>query len=867
MQKQYSFPWLILILVVGGFSQLNAQTKDQFLAAAEEYYAYGDYANAAYLFGEALEFDTLDHQVRLRRAESNLLYRAYERVLDDLAKIEAEEAAAEFPRLPYLAAKAEQPLGRYPAAKGHFDQFLQNPGNAPAAEIEDAERQRENTVWAEGVYKTYQANLEAGRAARVEPIHFSEVNTRYDDFAPYFHRDDFYFSSLRYRIAKDSIKPGRKLAKILRRNASDALTTNTPLPANVNPERLTAAHSAFNAAGNIVYYTICEYLNDTLHQRCDLYMAPVAADGKWGNGSKLSINAAGANNSTPNVGLHIDGTEYLYFASDRSGGAGMHDLYRAPLAEDGTPGAIEALDDINTAFDDVTPFYDAARRELYFSTDGRNTLGGLDVYRSSNTQEGWTQPMHLGIPTNSSYNDVYYARFANEEKGYFASNRHVAEAIFWDEEEEVCCNDIYKIDIPKICLDVTTFHALTREGLNGTNVIFYEELPTGERIELANETNANGNNYSFEVELGRKYGVMATKRGFKDDAAIIDVSLPDLVLPEGDDCIQQPLYLPPPTITLEVVTLDKRDRSPLNGVTVDLLGGDTENPPFDRFASDTKPDSNRYFYDITVQRFYGVFGSKEGYLPDSAFADTRGMSLTRDTTIFRELLLEPALPDPCTNEPTVYFHNDRPVKGTPHTTTPANYMRTYERYVETYKPSYYSRWVNAGRESKAEMDAFFVTVDQGAENLHQFAAMLEDYLAGGGNIVVTLQGFASPLSNGPYNKKLSARRCISVINYLEAYNGGVLKNYLDDSVILMFKDASFAVPSSYDGIPVRSYSTPTPEIPGDKALVFDIKPNGETDSTGAKATGAASVYSTAAGRARYVEVKVFGCPQSTDTDQ
>lgn len=867
MQTLNKYVWL-LILMLSMTTGLEAQTQQQFIDAAEEYYEFGDFANAAFHFGEAMDFDTTDQTLRFRRGESNLRYLAYKRALRDFDRLERDGALPSFPRLPYLQGKAAQPLGLYDVAIDHYSLFLTNPGNASAEEIADAKRQLGYAEWAKGIVAAYEEEVAAGTQTGIFPIHYTDVNTRYDDFGPYFERDQFYFSSLRFRVDKDSIKPTRKVARILQRNAAGNEALNRQLPEQINQKNRTAAHSAFNPAGTMVYFTYCEYVTDTLKQRCDLYSAAVGADGEWGVPQKLGINVDGANNTHPNVGVHPDGSEYLYFASDRSGGAGMHDLYRTPIGADGTLGEVEPLSDLNTPFDDVTPFYNSAQRELYFSTDGRNTLGGLDVYRAIINENNWMEPpLHMGLPTNSSYNDVYYARFEEHDFGYFASNRHSADAIFWDEDEEVCCNDIYKVEIERICLEVTTWHEVTQEELDATTVTFYEEFPNGERVELAKETHPDDNLYSFEVEKGRKYFVTAVKRGFKGDDATVEMPLPTSAKTGSDECMKVPLYLPPPTITLEVVTLNKIDSTALDSCTVVLSSGSNKGN-LQEGTPDTKADDNFYAYNIILERYYEVFGSKKNYTPDSATVDTRGLFVLNDTVIKRELYLEPLLPDPCVIEPTVFFHNDRPIKGNPHTITSANYEDTYTTYVGTHKPRYYQVWGKARGQNpivrNEQLNAYFGEVDKGYKDLQKFAAMLKDYVTGGGSITVTLQGFASPLAKGAYNDKLSARRCISVINYLLNYEGGVLREHMENGVILMSKKGNNTVPATYKNIPVIPYQGDTPPAQSGKALVFDIKPGGEVpvgSKPGLVDSGDDSIYSPVASAQRYVEIKVEGCEQ------
>ncbi|RMF02330.1 MAG: hypothetical protein D6772_03635 [Bacteroidetes bacterium] len=882
---------LLLFLLLSTAAVVRAQTQAEWIKAAETSFEYGDYYSAAYYYEEALDYDSTDHELRFRMGESHLLYRNYETALEAFDQLEAKGVAANFPRLPYLQAKAQQPLGHYDEAIANFNEFLAAPGNGSAQEVADARRQISNSEWAKEEYAAYEEELANGTQADIFPINYTNVNTKFDDFAPQFEADQFYFSSLRFKMEADSVKPARKVARILQRKADGGeLTTNKLLPPEINQRNRTAAHTAFNADASMVYFTYCEYRQDTFSLRCDLYAAPVDAEGKWGTPQMLPINDGMANNTEPSVGVHPDGRTYLYFASDRSGGKGKHDLYRAEILEEGF-GSVEALDELNTPFEEVTPFYYAPKRELYFSTDGRNTLGGMDVYRSTMAFNGeaWFEPVHLGLPTNSSYNDVYYVRYEDHDFGYFASNRHAADAIFWDEDEDVCCNDIYMVEIEKLCYEVTTWHAQTQEELHATTVTFYEELPGGERIELAQEMDPAGNFYTFEVEKGRNYHVTGYKRGFKSDEASVDISQWFRDLAEKPEkigkCIKSELFLAPPKIILEVTTFNKRDSTELPGCTVYLFSRQKDSDPLVEIGRDTKEDSNFYSYEIYAEHYYQIIGTKPEHSSDSASVDTRGLFVENDTVIKRQLYLEPFLPDPCDIQPTVFFHNDRPRKGNPHTITSADYMDTYNTYVNTHKPNYYRIWAKAPGENTtvrtARLDAYFGEVDKGAEDLRAFAEMLHGYLQKGGALKVNLQGFASPLSNGPYNDKLSARRCISVINYLWNYEGGVLRQYMSDGVILINNKAGeeaqgrgirrHAVPSSYKGMPVVAYQSDAAPAQSGKALVFDIKPGGEVPvnpAAGLVDTGSDSVYSPVAGAARYVEVKVELCDeeQTDETD-
>lgn len=95
-----------------------------------------------------------------------------------------------------------------------------------------------------------------------------------------------------------------------------------------------------------------------------------------------------------------DGT--LYFSSNRAGGKGSADLYRAKLAG-GTYGAPENLGDvINSAGPEIQVFVSPDERILIFATAGRSdSQGSVDLYLSKQTGGAWSKPVNLGDKINS----------------------------------------------------------------------------------------------------------------------------------------------------------------------------------------------------------------------------------------------------------------------------------------------------------------------------------------------------------------------------------------------------------------------------------------------------------------------------------
>ncbi len=121
--------------------------------------------------------------------------------------------------------------------------------------------------------------------------------------------------------------------------------------------------------------------------------------------------------------ISLDGKS-LYFISNRPGGIGGTDIYKAILQGNGTWGEVVNLGPtINSVYDEDAPFIHVSNRLLYFSSKGHKNMGGYDIFYSTLEQDGWKAPVNLGPPVNTTNDDNFYVVSANGERAYFSSIR------------------------------------------------------------------------------------------------------------------------------------------------------------------------------------------------------------------------------------------------------------------------------------------------------------------------------------------------------------------------------------------------------------------------------------------------------------
>jgi hypothetical protein len=176
----------------------------------------------------------------------------------------------------------------------------------------------------------------------------------------------------------------------------------------------------------------------------DLYEARLHAM-QW-QSPVLMTDRINSKSHEPSASIAPGGDE-IYFSSDRSGGFGGRDLYRIrrlPNGEWSLP--LNLGPSVNTAQDEDAPFMHSDGITLFFSSNGHNTMGGFDIFKSVLTDSdmnGWGRPVNLGFPLNTVNDDIYFSLNEDGTTGYFSSERPGG----------IGMQDIYQIIFPGSQLD------------------------------------------------------------------------------------------------------------------------------------------------------------------------------------------------------------------------------------------------------------------------------------------------------------------------------------------------------------------------------------------------------------------------------
>ena len=196
-------------------------------------------------------------------------------------------------------------------------------------------------------------------------------------------------------------------------------TEDTKLAYPPNDSKNHVGNAILSDDEKTMIFTKCDQ-SEIIRMKCKLFRSEKQG-AEWGNAVEIKeLNSETATTTQPAYGIDKENKPLLYFASDRGGKGGM-DIFYAPILDGGKFGPIKnAGSEVNTPGDEYTPYYDMRSKTLYFSSDGRPSLGGLDVFKISGNPDAWGIPYNLGAPVNSQADDIYYVLEGKWQEGIFS---------------------------------------------------------------------------------------------------------------------------------------------------------------------------------------------------------------------------------------------------------------------------------------------------------------------------------------------------------------------------------------------------------------------------------------------------------------
>ena len=321
--------------------------------------------------------------------------------------------------------------------------------------------------------------------------------------------------------------------------AGKAYINKSLMPYPPNDKRMNTGNAILSPDEKTLIYTRCgDSLDLGNRSRCKLFRTTKKDALNWNEPEELtSLNNAEGTTTHPAFGVDADGKDILYFVSDRKGAKGL-DIYYAKINSDGKFGAItSAGPEVNTPGDEMTPFYDFKNKQLYFSSNGRPGIGGLDVFKISGTPGHWGAAVNAGVPINSSADDMYFALDDKDAKGFLVSNRVGTTS----PRGATCCDDIWTVIVIR---DVVLKGIYVKRGdatntpILGVDASMYKA--NGNNFDFVANAKTTNVPFVFPVVRSTSYKFLGTKDGFWPSTDNVTIAEE-----EERDTISQIFYLDP----------------------------------------------------------------------------------------------------------------------------------------------------------------------------------------------------------------------------------------------------------------------------------------------------------------------------------
>ena len=224
---------------------------------------------------------------------------------------------------------------------------------------------------------------------------------------------------------------------------------------------------------------------------------------------KIKANKMGVeintNQHEPSLFFSYDGSK-LFIVSDREGGYGGLDLYVSKKLDNNTWGEAKNLGpNINTEYDEDAPYLDPDGETLYFSSAGHSSMGGYDIFRSREGEKGWSVPVNLGYPINTTSDDIYFTMTSRYNRGYYSSGKLEGKGDM----------DLYRITFSDERDPVAELIGYVKKGKNlvpAKSVITMTSVDKTE--EISHKTDSIQGDYFLLLGHGKEYDMSVKTEGF-----------------------------------------------------------------------------------------------------------------------------------------------------------------------------------------------------------------------------------------------------------------------------------------------------------------------------------------------------------------
>ena len=468
---------------------------DQALKKGDKFYALGEYYDASTKYRKAYSQTPAKERVQRGRIALKMA-ECYRRINYTQKAIAAYNNAIRYKQTDSLTQlRLGQQLmknGNYKEAAKAFQTFIDSA---------DIQQQAANIQLARtGLRSAQQAPEWKKQGSDYTVKRENLFNSRRADYSPMLAGDDsnqLFFTSTRNQAKGDELSgiTGTKNADIFYSQKDENGKWQRPeaIDTELNTDFDEGACS-FSPDARTMYLTQCK--TDPDYPRYATIVTSQRSDAAWSKAVELQLTRDTLS-AYAHPAVSPDG-QWLYFSSNMPGGMGGYDIWRVRLTTSGVGGVENVGSPINTPGDELFPTF-RPNGDLYFSSNGHEGMGGLDIYIARQKGNGYTIS-HPGFPLNSQGDDFGMTFEGMKNQGFFSSNRGDGKG--WDH--------IYSFYNPEIIQTVKGW-VYEQDGYELTQAVVYMVGNDGTNLKLSVKGDGS---FTQEIKAGVDYVLLGTCKGF-----------------------------------------------------------------------------------------------------------------------------------------------------------------------------------------------------------------------------------------------------------------------------------------------------------------------------------------------------------------
>ncbi len=443
------------------------------------------------------------------------------------------------------------------------------------------------------------------------------LNTEESEFAPFLVGNDLYFASSRRNTSVTKRRYGWDNSYYLDVYKA-TLEGNTAKKISSPGSKIqTTYHEGpifITKDGNTQYITRNSVIKNKAVKGKDeqvnlkIYYRSKIGD-KWEDWKEFPYNSNDYSCGHPTL---TDDGKTMYFVSDMPGTLGQTDIW-VSYFNNGNWSKPENLGQAtNSEGRELFPFI-FENEVLFYSSDGKIGLGGLDVFYTVPSTDAYFEPQNLGYPINTSYDEIGFIA-KDSKNGYFSSNRPGGKGK----------DDIYSFvanrSIISSAVNFIVKDNKSMEILPGADVVIIDEA-SGKEVGKA-VSDAEGN-VKFSLIPGRNYKTKVSKNGYKNlELKIAESELAALSKDKKELLIEKKIF------GLIGLVTDADNNQAIPGVKVTITDAFNKNNVLS-FETDANGELKHIYNNIKEgdDLSYIVKLEKKGYITKTQATD---ISITKD---------------------------------------------------------------------------------------------------------------------------------------------------------------------------------------------------------------------------------------------